>query len=126
MPPSNPDPHSGPFHLFDVVGVELEYMIVSADALDVVPVADRLLESVAGELTDEWENGDIAWNNELALHVVEMKCNGPRPALEGLGGAFQDNVKLALDKLDRDGLRLMPTAMHPWMDPAAVELWPHG
>jgi glutamate---cysteine ligase / carboxylate-amine ligase len=126
MPPSNPDPHSGPFHLFDVVGIELEYMIVSADGLDVVPAADQLLESVAGELTDEWENGDVAWNNELALHVVEMKCNGPRSTLAGLAGAFQENVALALDKLERDGLRLMPTAMHPWMNPNEVELWPHG
>src|SRR5690606_17822755 len=126
MPPSNPDPHSGPYSLFEVVGVELEYMIVDADRLDVVPAADRLLESVAGELTDEWENGDVAWNNELALHVVELKCNGPRPSLAGLAGAFQANVELALRTLEREGQRLMPTAMHPWMDPNGVELWPHG
>ena len=24
------------------------------------------------------------------------------------------------------GARLMPTAMHPWMDPNRVQLWPHG
>jgi hypothetical protein len=43
-----------------------------------------------------------------------------------LGAAFAANVKLANDKLGREGLRLMPTAMHPWMDPNTVELWPHG
>ena len=126
MPPNNPDPRNRPYSLFEAVGIELEYMIVDADRLDVVPVADRLLESVAGELTDEWENGDIAWNNELALHVIEMKCNGPRPSLEGLADAFQANVALALRTLERDGQRLMPTAMHPWMDPGTVQLWPHG
>jgi hypothetical protein len=26
----------------------------------------------------------------------------------------------------RDGLRLMPTAMHPWLDPTRATLWPHG
>jgi hypothetical protein len=81
---------------------------------------------VAGELTDEWENGAVAWNNELALHVIEFKCNGPRPSLAGLGDDFHANVRLANDKLGREGLRLMPTAMHPWMDPNRVELWPHG
>src|SRR5690606_8691906 len=126
MPPSNPDPHSGPYSLFDAVGVELEYMIVAEDGLDVVPAADRLLESVAGTLTDEGENGDVAWSNELALHVVGLRCNGPRRSLAGLADAFQANVALALGTLGREGQRLMPTAMHPWMDPNGVELWPHG
>ena len=101
-------------------------MLVDGESLDVTPAADQLLEAAAGELTDEFVNGDIAWNNELALHVIELKCNGPRASLAGLGRAFADNVKLANDKLGREGLRLMPTAMHPWMDPNDVELWPHG
>ncbi len=126
MPPSSSEPHSSPHRLFEAVGIELEYMIVAADGLAVVPCADRLLEGLAGELTDEWENGAVAWNNELALHVIELKCNGPQPSLAGLGATFQHNVVCGLDALARDGLRLMPTAMHPWMDPRTVELWPHG
>ncbi len=101
-------------------------MLVDGDSLDVAPKADLLLEAAAGELTDEWHNGPVAWNNELALHVIELKCNGPRASLAGLGADFAANVKLANDKLGREGLRLMPTAMHPWMDPNRVELWPHG
>jgi carboxylate-amine ligase len=112
--------------LFAAHGIEVEYMIVDGERLDVAPAADALLEAAAGELTDEFENGDVAWNNELALHVIEFKCNGPRPSLAGLGEAFHANVKLANDKLAREGQRLMPTAMHPWMDPNTVELWPHG
>jgi hypothetical protein len=127
MPASNSTPlPDGPLGLFAAYGLELEYMLVDGDTLDVAPAADALLEAVAGELTDEWENGDVAWNNELALHVVEFKCNGPQPSLDGLGPAFAANVKLANDKLAREGLRLMPTAMHPWMDPNDVQLWPHG
>ena len=116
----------GPLGLFAAYGIEVEYMLVDGETLDVAPRADLLLEAVAGELTDEWQNGDVAWNNELALHVVELKCNGPRPSLAGLGRAFAANVTLANDKLGREGLRLMPTAMHPFMDPNGVELWPHG
>jgi gamma-glutamyl:cysteine ligase YbdK (ATP-grasp superfamily) len=112
--------------LFGGYGIEIEYMLVDSERLDVAPAADALLEAAAGEPTDEWENGDVAWHNALALHVIEFKCNGPRPALAGLDAAFQANVKLANDELEREGLRLMPTAMHPWMDPNGVKLWPHG
>jgi len=102
-------------------------MIVHAGTLDVAPVADRLLETVAGELTDEYENGEVAWNNELALHVIELKCNGPRSELAGLARAFSENVALANVKLRDTDERLMPTAMHPWMDPETeLTLWPHG
>ena len=102
-------------------------MIVHAGTLDVAPVADRLLEAVAGNLTDEYENGDVAWNNELALHVIELNCNGPRPELAGLAKAFSQNVAIANDQLRKTDQRLMPTAMHPWMDPQTqLTLWPHG
>ena len=121
-----PPAKSPPLKLFDAFGLEVEYMLVDGDTLDVAPKADLLLEAVAGELTDEWANGAVAWNNELALHVIELKCNGPRPSLAGLGSDFAANVRLANDKLGREGLRLMPTAMHPWMDPSRAELWPHG
>ena len=113
-------------HLFDAHGVEVEYMLVDAETLDVAPAADELLEAAAGELVDVFENGDVAWNNELALHVLELNCNGPRRSLAGLGRAFADNVVLANSKLDSAGRRLMPGAMHPWMDPEDVVLWPHG
>jgi glutamate---cysteine ligase / carboxylate-amine ligase len=116
-----------PLALFEAYGVELEYMLVDGDSLDVAPAADRLLETVAGELTDEHENGRIAWNNELALHVIELKCNGPQPSLAGLAAEFDANVALANRTLGELGMRLMPTAMHPWMDPEReLELWPHG
>jgi glutamate---cysteine ligase / carboxylate-amine ligase len=130
-PPTDPAvddsrPAERPLRLFEAYGIEVEYMLVHAETLDVAPAADSLIEAAAGHLTDEFENGAVAWNNELALHVIEFKCNGPRPSLDGLGRDFADNVALANRKLDRDGMHLMPTAMHPWMDPAAVELWPHG
>jgi glutamate---cysteine ligase / carboxylate-amine ligase len=130
-PPERDPEHAEPqpdaaLHLFDAYGLEVEYMLVDAETLDAAPAADRLLEAAAGELKDEFENGDVAWNNELALHVIELKCNGPRRTLAGLGQAFAENVVLANSKLDSEGQRLMPTAMHPWMDPEDVELWPHG
>jgi len=115
-----------PLGLFQGFGVELEYMIVDAESLDVRPISDRLLEDEAGAVTTEVERGPMAWSNELALHVIEFKTAGPASALDGLSDAFHGEVTRALGHLQRHGARLMPTAMHPWMDPhREMALWPH-
>jgi len=112
--------------LFQGFGIELEYMLVRADSLAVAPEADWLLAEVAGDITGEVVTGELAWSNELALHVMEMKVAGPAPALAGLAELFQADVRRANALLDRRGLCLLPGAMHPWMDPAReLRLWPH-
>jgi gamma-glutamyl:cysteine ligase YbdK (ATP-grasp superfamily) len=90
------------------------------------PVADALLHSVAGAFESEIENEDMAWSNELALHVFEIKTNGPAPALVGLAEAFQRNVREINDRLAPLGGTLLPGAAHPWMDPETeFRRWPH-
>lgn len=112
--------------LFEGFGVELEYMIVQKDSLKVMPVADKVLKMLAGKYTDEVENGQISWSNELALHVIELKTNGPAPSLNGLSQQFSKNIKQINELLLPLGGVLMPTAMHPFMDPfSEMSLWPH-
>ncbi|TVQ61553.1 MAG: glutamate--cysteine ligase [Phycisphaerales bacterium] len=103
-------------------------MIVRADTLDVAPVCDAVIHARTGGYDEDVEHGDIAWCNELALHVLEFKTNGPAPTLTGaLVARFQDEVRLAHETLAPLGARLMPGAMHPWMDPhRELRLWPHG
>lgn len=114
------------FHLFERYGVELEYMIVDAESLSVRPVTDEVLRQIAGEYVNEVERGDLAWSNELVLHVIELKTNGPSRTLDGLAARFQDHVNTINGMLQPLGARLMPTAMHPWMDPhTETRLWPH-
>ena len=112
--------------LFDATGVELEYMIVDRETLDVRPIADRVLEAVGGHGETEVRTGRLAWSNELALHIVELKTAEPAPSLEGLAGAFADDIERIDAILAPHGARLMPTAMHPWMDPhTELVIWPH-
>jgi glutamate---cysteine ligase / carboxylate-amine ligase len=114
------------WHLFEVCGIEIEYMIVGCESLSVLPVTDRILKSVAGDYVNEIETGALAWSNELALHVIELKTNGPAKSLAGLDGCFQRDVARINTLLEEEGGRLMPTAMHPWMDPhTETRLWPH-
>jgi len=112
--------------LFQGYGVEIEYMIVDRESLDVRPVADRLMEALAGESVSEWELNGLAWSNELALHVLEMKTNGPASRLRGLGAEFQAAVRRAQELLETLDCRLLPGGAHPWMDPdRETRLWPH-
>jgi len=113
-------------HLFEGYGIELEYMIVDRETLAVRPIADKLMEQVGGGYDREVDLGEVAWSNELALHVIEMKSNGPAPKLTGLASKFQANVRRIEDLLAPMGARLLPTAMHPFMDPyREMRLWPH-
>ncbi|MDH4109593.1 MAG: glutamate-cysteine ligase family protein [Gammaproteobacteria bacterium] len=115
-----------PLHLFQAFGIELEYMIVSSADLSVRPIADELLKLVGGGYEMEVELGPVAWSNELALHVIEMKTNGPSPSLGGLGALFHEHTRRIDDLLRPFDARLLPTAMHPWMDPdTELRLWPH-
>ncbi|MDH5672233.1 MAG: glutamate-cysteine ligase family protein [Myxococcales bacterium] len=115
-----------PLHLFSAFGIELEYMIVDAGTLSVKPIADELLKLVGGGYEMEVERGPIAWSNELALHVIELKTNGPAGSLAGLGDTFQRSLADIEALIEPFGARLLPTAMHPWMDPLGeLRLWPH-
>jgi len=112
--------------LFEGVGVELEYMIVDARTLDVLPISDHVIYSVAREYTSEIERGALAWSNELVLHVMELKTNGPAESLAGLDDTFMADVSAIEKILEGEGGRLMPGAAHPWMDPEReTRLWPH-
>jgi gamma-glutamyl:cysteine ligase YbdK (ATP-grasp superfamily) len=113
--------------LFCGYGVELEYMIVDADTLDVRPIADRLILAEHGAIENEIYRGAFAWSNELARHVVEIKTNGPAPELAELARGFAGEIARIDALLAEHGARLLPTGMHPWMDPAReFEVWPYG
>jgi gamma-glutamyl:cysteine ligase YbdK (ATP-grasp superfamily) len=115
-----------PLRLGTGTGLELEYAIVDAASLDVRPLADRLLAAQAGTVVDEVAVGDVAWSNELALHVVELKTNGPVASLAGVAARFQEHVGRVEAHLAPLGARLMPAGMHPWMDPTREFVrWPH-
>lgn len=119
-------PAARPLHLFEGHGVEVEAMIVDAASFDVRPVADQVLRAATGEWADEAVRGDVAWSNELALHVIELKVAQPAPRLAGVAAAFQREVSAINAILAPLSARLMPGAMHPWMDPLAeTVLWPH-
>ena len=113
-------------HLFTGYGVELEYMIVSKKDLSVNPITDKVIFEIANEFTSDVEMGDTAWSNELVLHVIEFKTNGPAVKLSGLENAFHDQVLKVNKILEKFDSMLLPTGSHPFMNPfEETRLWPH-
>jgi len=106
---------------FTAYGVELEYAIVDAATLDVVALAEPLLAALEARRT---KPALTDWSNELVSHVVEIKNPEPAPSLRPLPDAFQREVRSANRALEAFGARLMPSGMHPFMDPRReTTLW---
>jgi gamma-glutamyl:cysteine ligase YbdK (ATP-grasp superfamily) len=113
-------------HLFQGYGVELEYMLVDRDTLQIKPLTDELLKTRLGSYGSDFENGLVSWSNELVLHVVELKSTQPEHDFVALEGAFAENVREINTLLETWNAVLMPGAAHPFMNPAAeTKLWPH-
>ena len=115
-----------PYGIFSVYGIELEYMIVDRNTLDILPIADRVLKDAGGGDVFEAALGDVGWSNELVMHVLEMKTNGPAAGLKGLSARFHQHIQHANRLLLRYDACLLPSGMHPWMDPGKeTHIWPH-
>jgi gamma-glutamyl:cysteine ligase YbdK (ATP-grasp superfamily) len=108
-----------PIAAFAACGIELEYMIVGRDSLAVLPIADRLLDELGAPNARAGDGADspVGWSSELARHVVEIKNAVPARDLAPLPARFRDAIREANRLLARQDAMLMPTAMHPWMDP---------
>jgi carboxylate-amine ligase len=115
-----------PLHAFEGCGLELEYMIVDRETLDIRPIADEVLRAPDGSWATDRERGAFGWSNELATHLVEVKSNDPRQPLATLPAGFAGEVAEINSVLADMDAMLMPGSIHPWMDPAKeTRLWPH-
>lgn len=114
------------YRLFEVSGIELEYMIVDRDTLKVKPIADLLLFEKAGHNSSDVKNENIGWSNELVNHVIELKTWDPVSRLNGSGMDFSRNITEINALLEKHNAMLLPTASHPFMDPVTeTMLWQH-
>lgn len=118
---------TGRLSLFEGFGIEVEYMIVDQDSLDVLPLGDKLLAAANdGEIEAEIDRGIASWSNELVSHLIELKTTDPEQDPGAIGPVFSTEVAEMNRLLQPHNAMLMPTSMHPWMNPALeTRLWQH-
>lgn len=115
-----------PYGLFEVAGIELEYMVVERDTLKVSPTVDLLFQDVTGHITGDVERGDTEWSNELTAHVLELKTARPATDIPAYREKFAADIRAINTLLGKRGLMLLPTAAHPLFDPfKETVLWQH-
>ncbi|WP_127846135.1 glutamate-cysteine ligase family protein [Psychroflexus aestuariivivens] len=115
------------FHLFEVFGIELEYMLVNIENGKIQASVDELMKLKTGEIVSDVDNGAIEWSNELAAHVIEIKTNGPTKDLNSLDQKFHQNIIEINTLLETKNLCLWSTASHPLMNPEQeMKLWQHS
>lgn len=118
---------SAPYKIFEAIGIELEYMIVDRETLDVRPLADELFKKVTGNYEGDVERDGLDWSNELVLHVVEIKNPRPDRDVLGLTAKFEREVASINGLLEEENCLLLSAGVHPWMNPdRETKLWPHG
>lgn len=114
------------FKIWERFGVEMEFMIVDRETLQVLPRADIPLgKDKDGNQLSDVEYDDIGLSNELVSHVLEFKCAHPKSTFDGLGKRFFHEIRRANKKLEKINAMLLPTAAHPFMDPSEMQLWPY-
>lgn len=114
------------YKLFEVTGIELEYMIVDCDSLKIRPIADLLMFDKSGRYAADIENGEIEWSNELVNHLIELKTHLPVASLDHTAVNLHQNIIEINRTLERHNAMLMPTASHPFMDPfTETVIWKH-
>ncbi len=88
---------------------------------------DRLMSALEGKSNLQAVFGNVEADNELAAHVLEIKCREPAVDLAAQARDFSAAIKKVNQVLAGWNARLMPTGMHPFMDPAKEStLWPHA
>jgi glutathione synthase/RimK-type ligase-like ATP-grasp enzyme/gamma-glutamyl:cysteine ligase YbdK (ATP-grasp superfamily) len=111
------------FRPFEVAGMELEYAVVDRD-LNVASLVEPAFRVLAGRPTSDVELGDVGFSNEIADHVFELKTLRPTRSLAEAEALLAEGVRRFSDVLKQEwSARLMPTGMHPWLDPRKGRLW---
>jgi glutathione synthase/RimK-type ligase-like ATP-grasp enzyme/gamma-glutamyl:cysteine ligase YbdK (ATP-grasp superfamily) len=122
LPPRHPAAlrHYRPF---EVAGMELEYAVVDRD-LNAVPLVEPAFRAMAGRACSDIELGSVGFSNEIADHVFEVKTLEPVASLKEAEQALAEGVQ-RFGALLREsfGARLLPTGMHPWLNPRRARLW---
>jgi len=120
------------YSLFQVTGIELEYMIVSRRNGRVLPLASNLLPvqpgtAITDDLDDRLLLPGIHASNELAAHVVEIKTSPPVADMALTLPSLEHAIQILNHELDSYDACLCPGGMHPYMNPSTEGiLWPHG
>jgi carboxylate-amine ligase len=108
------------------IGIEIEYMLVQAESLEIAHAASQVLEKLAGKKgASDAVGPEVTWSNELVDHVLEVKVTRPVVISDLAAVRFAKKVhEVQIQLRASHAIELLPSGMHPWMHPAKeTQLW---
>src|SRR5262245_1507360 len=106
-----------------IIGTEL--MVVDRSTLAVKPVVPELFAAMAGgRPVATVERGDLRWRAKLAAHALGVRSARPVRNIRSLEKKLGNEVRALNNALAASDAMLLPTAAHPFFDPAKeTQLW---
>jgi carboxylate-amine ligase len=110
-------------HVFESFGVELEFMIVHKQTLEVLPLVESLFRQISPGNPKITNRDIITWAPKSMPHVFELRSTQPEANFNTLAHTFADEIGLINKWLSgKDGM-LLPTAMHPFLTIPEAQKW---
>ena len=94
------------YKAFSAFGIELEYMVVSKDSLDIQPIVDQFFLDFSKSDSNVIKRGAVDWSNELVNHVLELKNPKPTADLKKLAEDFSSEIRFINEQLNARGCQL--------------------
>ena len=105
------------------IGTEHEYSINDRD-FKPLPINDRIIEEINGEVVNEFQFGDVNLSKELQKNVIEIVPTVPGSSVQGLETTLYGGLQ-RLYAATQDRYRFLGLGMHPLLKLEQTEVWDH-
>ncbi|MGD0818410.1 MAG: glutamate-cysteine ligase family protein, partial [Methanomassiliicoccales archaeon] len=105
------------------IGTEHEYSINDRDFRP-LPINDRLIQDLNGEIVNEFQFGDVNLSKELQKNVIEIVPTVPGTSVHGLEGTLYGGLR-RLCQATHDQYRFLGLGMHPLLKLEQTAVWDH-
>ena len=105
------------------IGTEHEYSINDRD-FQPLPINDRIIEEINGEVVNEFQFGDVNLSKELQKNVIEIVPAVPGTSVHGLEATLYGGLK-RLYQATNDKYRFLGLGMHPLLKLDQTSVWDH-
>jgi gamma-glutamyl:cysteine ligase YbdK (ATP-grasp superfamily) len=105
------------------IGTEHEYSINDHD-FHPLPINDKLIEELNGEIVNEFQFGDVNLSKELQKNVIEIVPTVPGTSIPGLERTLFDGLT-RLYRETKDQYQFLGLGMHPLLRLDQTTVWDH-
>ena len=105
------------------IGTEHEYSINDRDFRP-LPINDRLIEELNGEVVNEFQFGDVNISKELQKNVIEIVPTVPGTTVPELEGTLYNGLE-RLYHATQERYRFLGLGMHPLLKLEQTAVWDH-